>query len=435
MRERKSIFRKAIYAFLSAILLTLVTTPFLLKADDGVDTTPPEIGYGYQTPVDGSIVQGTIVLDANFNDEQGLAYAGIGLGNSETYYLYCFFGTDEGILESGYQSCSVDTTVIPNGYYEVVYWAMNSAGLESTTIVGGVRILNVDNPVLDTEAPEFSLKDVTRDENEQVPGYSEFIQSNPEGLTPVCSGLDNSTYYVAQPNGNILVPVSCTVTDAAGNSTTATANLIVNNVQPQVVIIAMPSTNVTAGNSITLTANILHGNGSFNYYWTGACSGNGSQVNTGLTSSVVANYSAGSYLCGIVVTDSDGDVVGASVQLDFLNGTVNSTDNNSTNNTNTDTTSENNEAEDTNSSESTETETESTDGQVEGVNTDSPASSSQDEAQPVNTTNATDSTNSTSGTSPVVIICLVAGGILIIGLLLFLFFRGEDDEETEAAAS
>ncbi len=426
MRERKSIFRKATFAFLSAILLTLVSTPFMLKADEVDDTTPPEIGYGYQTPVDGSMVQGTIVLDANFNDEQGLAAAAIGLGGE---YWYCLYD----MPESGYQECLVDTTLLPDGYYEVTYWAMNLAGLESTTIVGGIRILNVSNPVLDTQAPEFSLKDVTRDENEMAPDYAEFIQSNPEGLTPVCTGLDYSKYYVAQPNGNTLVPVSCTVTDLAGNSTTATSNLIVNNVQPHVVIIAMPSTNATTGNTITLTANILHGNGSFNYYWTGACSGNGSQVNVGLTNSVYANYGAGSYLCGIVVTDSDGDVVGASVQLDFTTGTTTPTETSTESNTNTDTQTP------ATTEESTTETPDSTEGQVEGATTDSTVSDTQSTTEPTNTTNTTNNTNATNSTagttSPLVIICLVAGGILIIGLLLFLFFRGEDEEEETPAAA
>ena len=429
MRERKSIFRKATFAFLSAILLTLVSTPFMLKADEVDDTTPPEIGYGYQTPVDGSMVQGTIVLDANFNDEQGLAAAAIGLGGE---YWYCLYD----MPESGYQECLVDTTLLPDGYYEVTYWAMNLAGLESTTIVGGIRILNVSNPVLDTQAPEFSLKDVTRDENEMAPDYAEFIQSNPEGLTPVCTGLDYSKYYVAQPNGNTLVPVSCTVTDLAGNSTTATSNLIVNNVQPHVVIIAMPSTNATTGNTITLTANILHGNGSFNYYWTGACSGNGSQVNVGLTNSVYANYGAGSYLCGIVVTDSDGDVASASVELNFTNGSVTSTDNSSSNNesqSNTNTTTEQDQ------STESQTDSQTDNGQVEGVETEAPVSDSQESTESnnsnTNTTNTTTTSTTSGTTSPVVIICLVAGGILIIGLLLFLFFRGEDEDEETAAAS
>ncbi len=81
--------------------------------------------------------------------------------------------------------------------------------------------------------------------------------------------------------------------------------------------------------------------------------------------------------------------------------------------------------------------TTNTDSRVLGETASSPLSSPTPKA--TNTTNTTNqSSNTTSNdtpvtdgatTSPIVIVGLVAGGILIIGLLLFLFFRGEDKNE------
>lgn len=67
----------------------------------------------------------------------------------------------------------------------------------------------------------------------------------------------------------------------------------------------------------------------------------------------------------------------------------------------------------------------------------SPVSSATPTSRPTTTTTTTnngsvnsENTQSNTGvTSPLVIICLVAGAILIIGLLLFLFFRGGDEDK------
>jgi len=419
MRGRNSILSKALSLILSGFILLSPGTQLLLKADDA---TPPEVSYGYLTPNTEEEVSGVLIVDGNFNDNEGLAEIKMGLSDM----WFCNFLINP---ENGYKECSIDSTLVSNGSHTISYWAKNLEGLETYLATRSINVNNVVVEPVDNTAPVFNLKDVTRDENESFPNYAEFVASNPEALAYNCSGLESGNNLVSQPHVNKLISITCTVTDTAGNQTTANSNLIVNNVEPQVVIIANPAVNVGSGSNISLVANILRGNGPFHYYWVGSCVGSGTQNNVGLTSQGNAAFANGTYLCGIIVTDSDGDSTGASVELNFgvtsLNSPVNS---NSSESNNTSTSNINNESPN-NTNTNSEPTAVSTPADVEGVSTDTPLSSPQAVAQSTNTT----SSASAAGTSPLVIICLVAGGILIIGLLLFLFFRGEDDEEVATA--
>lgn len=422
MRVHKTLLGKCVGILLVAFLLVAPSASLITKAEVVEDLFTVEYNANTFSLIN-TEVSGTVLLDGNFNDPQGLANAKMGLNG----IWFCEFLAPE----SGYRDCSIDTTTLPNGVYSITFWAQNLLGVEKE--LDYPIFFTISNPVeepADTTSPIFHLKDVTRNENESAPDYSEFVNINPESLPVSCTGLENVDMSVAQPHANKLVLVTCMVEDAAGNQTTSQASLIVNNVQPKVVIIASPSTSVNSGASISLVGNILEGNGDFNYYWFGACSGSGHTA-MGLTSNVSVSLGSGSHLCGIMVTDADGDTAAASVALDF-----GVTSNTGTVNGSTTSTEESNSTPERGSdTDSTEDET---DAQVEGVTTEEPVSNPDDSNATTETNDNDDNAevaSANAGASPLVILCLVAGGILIIALLLFLFFRGEDeDEETTAAA-
>jgi hypothetical protein len=374
------------------------------------------------------VVKDTITVDGVFGDNYGLFEIGMALGES----VECILGPSSEYVndtpENGLYFCDIDTTQYEDGIYPIIMVAIDKAGnineIHSRSIVVDNDTNEPEEPGEDTTAPIFVTKDVTRDEGESFPSLNEFVLSNPENLEVFCSNVDASEMFVSQPASNKLIPVTCYVEDAAGNRTTSTSNLIVNNVQPKVVIIANPSIVVTEGTTVNLIANILNGNAGFTYNWYGSCSGNGTNPSVGLTNFSNVPSNTGSYLCGISVTDADGDVASASVRVDVLaQGANSSTPSNPT----TDSNSEN-----TNTTDNTN----SNDSEVQGVSTENPVSAPSEE-QNTGSTNNTNTTavNSVVTTSPLVIICLVAGAILIIGLLLFLFFRGDDSEQTNETAS
>lgn len=124
-----------------------------------------------------------------------------------------------------------------------------------------------------------------------------------------CSGFGNSqTGQIVNPAvGNY--NCSVVVTDADGDvSNTANATFTVNavsttptNLIPQAFIAASPSTTVTAPQTITLTAIGIGGDQPYrSYSWFGDCSG------SGVTTVVPA--AAGTYICGVIITDANGDV-------------------------------------------------------------------------------------------------------------------------------
>lgn len=391
------------------------------------------MNYDFQliSPISGSVFNTPINIEGRIKDSEwnGIVNLYYNNGGEDVYIstLTDFANTSSDIYYN-HDHLRFDYIWTPstNGKYDIIAKFV-TFGEESSTIedkIIEITFTGAEEPSEDTTAPIFVTKDVTRDEGESFPSLNEFVLSNPENLEVFCSSVDASEMFVSQPASNKLIPVTCYVEDAAGNRTTSTSNLIVNNVLPKVVIIANPSIVVTEGTTVNLIANILNGNAGFTYNWYGSCSGNGTNPSVGLTNFSNVPSNTGSYLCGISVTDADGDVASASVRVDVLaQGANSSTPSNPTTDSNT---------ENTNTTDNTN----SNDSEVQGVYTENPVSAPSEE-QNTGSTNNTNTTavNSVVTTSPLVIICLVAGAILIIGLLLFLFFRGDDSEQTNETAS
>lgn len=167
------------------------------------------------------------------------------------------------------------------------------------------------NVTLDTVAPIFIMQDVTINEGDAAPILGAFVFSNPEELDYDCTptSFDPTDLIVDMPDMINSTPVSCTVTDAAGNTTTTSANLIVNNVLPTVTIDAAPSIAVVAGTTVTLTANTTGSvNAITSWVWADDC--------TSITDTdVLTSPAAGTYNCDVVVTDVDGDTATDSITI------------------------------------------------------------------------------------------------------------------------
>ena len=180
----------------------------------------------------------------------------------------------------------------------------------------GSAIATVNN--IDKVAPLFAMQDVTLDEGSAIPNLEDFVSSNPESLTLVCTpaSLTLADMQVTSPATTKITTIDCTVTDLAGNVSSAQADLIVNNVLPSVSITANPSTSVLAGTPVLLTANVagnvLAGNAISSYLWSGNCSGTLATFN-------LNTPTPSSYNCSVLVTDVDGDTATANITVSAAN--------------------------------------------------------------------------------------------------------------------
>ena len=167
-----------------------------------------------------------------------------------------------------------------------------------------------------------TLQAITMLANASV-GNSPYTYSWGNGNFAGCTGTGASVTTPSTP-GSYTCEV--TVTDVDGDTATAIKTVVVNpnpivDASPTVIIIAnSPATggtgtvNVAAGTNFTLSAVTSSGNASFDYVFSGTCSGNTN--NTGTTFSTnVMNLAAGTYTCFVTVTDNDGDTASASVPI------------------------------------------------------------------------------------------------------------------------
>ncbi len=180
----------------------------------------------------------------------------------------------------------------------------------------GSAIATVTN--IDKVFPILELQTLTINEGDSAPAIEDFVLNNPENLSLTCtpSVFSPGDLNVDLPNLTKTLDIECSITDEAGNTTTANSQLVINNTLPSVSINANPSTSVLVGTPVTLIAdisgNVLAGNTIVSYLWSGACSGN--------TASVVLNTpSATSYNCNVLVTDSDGDTATSSITVSANN--------------------------------------------------------------------------------------------------------------------
>jgi len=120
-----------------------------------------------------------------------------------------------------------------------------------------------------------------------------------------CSGTDQTAVLPMIPAGSYTCNVE--VTDSDGDTASAEATVSSSNLAPAVIIYANPGS-YTVNNPITLTAVVTSGNTPYiSQYWTADCIGG-----TGNTFTLTT---PGTYVCGYVAVDSDGDSAAASVSV------------------------------------------------------------------------------------------------------------------------
>lgn len=281
---------------------------------------------------------------------------------------------------------------------------------------------------IDKVAPILVTRNLVLDEGSVLPAYADFIEQNPENL-PLFDCIPLLSDSFMQVTQDTLTNLYCSVIDDAGNIRTSSATLTVLNIVPSVTIDALPSANVLSGQTINLTANGVGANGPLTYLWSNECSG--TDATTTFTSTVL-----GQHICTVTVTDNDGDTDVQDVIINIEEDTTPTNTENTTTQENDNTNEDNGQvlglgnAPLVNAANTVEGDT--NDSEVLGESTTNPVSLPV--SSPRTPLIATDSSAEDTGAtetqndSSLLVICLVTGGILGIGLLMFLLFRKKNEE-------
>lgn len=335
----------------------------------------------------------------------------------------------------------VIATLIPNEVVTIT----NNGGLDTFTFTqngsftfeyidgaGNVGSATAVVNNIDKVAPILVTQNLVVNEGSVLPAYTDFIEQNPENLELFnCIPLLSDSFM--QVTTDTLTNLYCSVIDSAGNIRTSSATLTVLNVVPSVSVNALPSANVLSGQIINLTANGVGANGPLTYSWSNECSG--SDVTTTFSSIVL-----GEHTCTVTVTDNDGDSSSQDIVINIEEPTAQQNNENNQENQNNENNQDNNQQQDTqvvafgnavvNNNENV-LGSNTTQG-VQGATTEnpvsSPVSSPRAPINPVDSTSDDTQTEEVQGDSTLLVICLASAGILILGLLLFLFFRKKNED-------
>lgn len=165
---------------------------------------------------------------------------------------------------------------------------------------------------IDSTPPILELTDLEINENDPIPDNEDFVVNNPEGLPLTCDFSSTDT-QVDQPDLTKTITVTCSITDAAGNTTTDSATLTVHNNVPAVALDPALIT-INEGESVNFAATITGGNADFEYIWSGECTFGITE-----TSGSVTFVNEGDYQCRVKVVDSDGDESAEVISLITVN--------------------------------------------------------------------------------------------------------------------
>lgn len=130
-----------------------------------VDNTAPTTSFGPTTPIGGSYLRGMITVDADFGDENGLMNTYIGV-HGVSWYCQASWPT------VGLQTCSIDTTTIPDGSQKLTLSVRDKAG-NTAQIFRDV--------VIDNTSPT-------------VPGQMGWTNENPPTGSDYINGTDFAEY-------------------------------------------------------------------------------------------------------------------------------------------------------------------------------------------------------------------------------------------------
>ena len=291
-----------------------------------IDATAPVVNIN--TPLDGDIFSGNLVLNATIEDGNLLRYY-IRIKDTDTNQVVF----SKVVYSDSFSDTEIYNQLLPDGHYEIQLAARDKA--LNRTSVSSQRI----NITVDNTAPVMgAMSDMTLFEGETFPTDTVSLTDN-EALdkvfvkaTDLTNGLGSGTgsqnvsvmigdqFPIADqirqaiedwqgsafptidlnvlPEGQYLIEYYAT--DMAGNSSdTQSFTVTIENNVPEVSV-SPSSTEITVGQPLVLSASIARGNADFTYAWSGACSGTESTANADTTT-------AGNYTCTVTVTDTDGD--------------------------------------------------------------------------------------------------------------------------------
>lgn len=229
------------------------TTAISTVTVNNPDVTAPAVSV--TSPTNGSTVAGTISLVAAASDNIGVA---------SVQFLVDGANFGAAVTAAPY-SVSLDTTTLSNGAHTITATARDAAN--NATNSSAVTI-NVNNVVADTTAPTVSVTSpangstiqgsisftATASDNVGVTGVRLFIDGTAVGSEMTSGPFTASVDTTTLANGSHIF--SATARDAAGNQTTATSTVTVNNpdITAPTVAVTSPAGGSTVAGTISLVA-------------------------------------------------------------------------------------------------------------------------------------------------------------------------------------
>jgi hypothetical protein len=220
------------------------------------DTTPPTVAI--TAPTAGTTVTGTATVSANASDNVGVVGVQFQLDGAN-------LGAED--ATSPY-SVSWNSTTATNGTHTLTAIARDAAGNRTTSAAVSVTVSNT--PPVDTTPPTVAISapanastvvgtitvSATASDNVGVAGVQ--FQLDGANLGAEDTTAPYSTSWNSTTVANGAHTLSAIARDAAGNKSTATVTVTVNNpvpdTTPPTVSIASPATGATVSGSITVTA-------------------------------------------------------------------------------------------------------------------------------------------------------------------------------------
>ncbi len=286
------------------------------------DTTPPNASI--TAPANNATVSGNRTLTASATDNVGV----VGV-------QFMVDGTNVGTEDtSSPYSRSWNTTAVSNGSHVISIVARDAAGNTDTASIN----VTVDNMVADTTPPSVSLTapannatvsgtavtaSASASDNVGVTGVQFYLDDNPMGAEDTAAPYSYSWDSTVVPNGSYTV--SAVARDDAGNTSTSSVDITINNADTTApnASVTSPVNGATVAGNITMTASATDNVGVAGVQFRVDGANVGTEDTTSPFSRVWNSTSVanGSHVISIVARDAAGNTDTASVTV-TVNNTV-----------------------------------------------------------------------------------------------------------------
>ncbi len=286
------------------------------------DKTPPSVAV--TAPANGATVSGTITVTATASDNIGVAGVQFYLNGSP-------FGPK---LTSAPYSAQWDTRTVGNGSYQWTAMATDAAGNSATSTVVFAQVSNSDviAPTVRILTPAGGAVTgvvgltASASDNIGVAGVQWAVKGSPLGAEVTTSPYAYSWNTAGLAAGNYTI--SATARDAAGNRSSASVTVSINDTTPPTVRITSPAAGATVGGTISLTAAASDNVGVAGVQFLVDGAAYGAESTSGFSISCNTTYlSNGSHTISAVARDAAGNktiATGVSVTVSNSSGAVQS---------------------------------------------------------------------------------------------------------------